>query len=365
MRRSAHATDFMQIKRRSSRTWLRRLCIAATLAACSEHETDSQDQKSDGGASSASAECHASPMPTTLHEGGVTGLAIDGNDALFVDGALWRIPLTGGSPTKVADVDGAYGLVRVPGFAYVTGEHATGSVGPKTTSESGLYAVPLDGGDPVLVHDQFTLFHAVADARSVYIAGASDGVLVYTPPSTDATTLDLGTNTVSLRALAERGSYVYAAAEDLSTNLDKPHGAILRIAKKGGAAKTLITTEGLPDDLAVDDQGIYWVEEAPYGTFGDGHIARADLDGKHEQSLADVSASSIAIDDEYVYFLADALSRVPKRGGSVTTLVEDLHGPGLLRISGADAVWVERYSKAKSDPTPSSLMAVCTHGARR
>jgi hypothetical protein len=342
------------MKYRSLRKWLRSLCIASALAACNE----------EGGASSASAECHASPMPGTLHEGGVTGLAIDGDDALFVDGALWRIPLAGGSPTKVADVDGAYGLVSAAGFAYLTGEHVTGAAGPKTTSEPALYAVPLDGGDPVWVRDQFTLDYAAADAHSVYIAGASNGVLVYTPPSTDAVTLGLGTNTVSLRALAEHGAYVYAAAEDLS-NLDKPHGAIQRIAKTGGAAKTLITTDGLPDDLAVDDQGIYWIEEAPYGTFGDGHIARSDLDGKHVESLAGVSASSIAIDDEYVYFVAEDLSRVPKLGGAVTALVKGLKGPGLLRISGADAVWVDRASKAKSDPTPSSLMAVCTHGARR
>jgi hypothetical protein len=299
-------------------------------------------------------------VPATLYQGGVTGLAIDGDSALFVDGALWRIPLLGGSATKVADVDGAYGLASVGHFAFLTAEHAVGAVGPKTSSESALYAVPLDGGDAVLVRDQFSFSYAVADVRSVYLTDAGGAILVYTPPSTVATTLSIDVK-LSLRALAEHGSYLYVAAEDLA----KQKGVILRIVKKGGATKTLITTAGLPDDLAADDQGIYWIEEAPYGTFGDGHIARADLDGTHVESLAGVSASSLAIDDDYVYFLADSLSRVPKRGGKVATLVDGLTGAGLLRVSGADALWVDRYSKALSDPTPSSLMTVCTHGARR
>jgi hypothetical protein len=352
----------MQRRRIDHRTWLRSLCIAAILSACTEPGT-SQDQTSDAGASSVTAECHASPVPAALHEGGATGLAIDADEALFVDGALWRVPLLGGSPTKVADVDGAYGLVIAAGFAYLTGEHAVGAVGPKTSSESALFAVPLDGGDPLLVRDQFSFTNAVADAHSVYLAGSGGDILVYTPPSTVATTLSIDVK-LSVRALAEHGSFLYVAVEDLS-NFDTPKGVILRVAKKDGATKTLITTEGLADDLAVDDQSIYWIEEAAYGTFGDGHIARADLDGRHVDSLADATASSLALDDDYVYFLTDSLSRVAKDGGAVTTLATGLNGPGLLRIAGADAVWVDRYSKAKSDATPSSLMAVCTHGARR
>ena len=297
-------------ERRSSSAWLRGLCVATVLWGCAEDGTNSLDQTSDAGASSASAECHASSMPATLHEGDVTGLAIDGDTALFVDGALWRIPLAGGAPVKVADVDGARGLASAAGFAYVTGEHAVGAVVPKTESEPALYAVPLDGGDPVLVRDQFSLTYAVADTRSVYLADSGEGILVYTPPSMVATKLGIDIK-LSVRALAENGSYLYVAAEDL-TNLEKHNGVILRVAKKGGATKALITTEGLPDDIAVDDQGIYWIEEAPYGTFGDGHIARADLDGKHVDSLASVSASSLAMDDDYVYFLADSLSGVPE-----------------------------------------------------
>jgi hypothetical protein len=61
--------------------------------------------------------------------------------------------------------------------------------------------------------------------------------------------------------------------------------------------------------------------------------------------------------------LWDTLSRIPKAGGDPEVLASGFSGAGFLRIAGADAAWIDRYTKAQSDPTPASLMAMCVLGA--
>jgi hypothetical protein len=332
------------------------LIIGALVAGC-EGQTISDASGTD--ASTAPLHCNAPKTAATLYHGGVTGLAVVGGQAVFVDQALFRVPLGGGSPTMLAKVDEAYGLVVGGGFAYFTGSHAVGSVDPqgKQPSESALFSAPITGGDPTLVRDQFSWLYAVGDESSVYIAGPATGdILRFTPPSTTPTRLNIGQ--LSIRALTAHGSDLYAAAEDLS-NSGAPHGAIVRVPKKGGAALKLVVTAGLPDDIAVDDHGIYWIEGPPYGTFGSGRIAGGDLNGGHVVTLSTTSANAIALDDLYIYFVSDTLSRIPKSGGPAETLAHGLEGPGLLRISGADAIWVDLFTKALSDPRPSALMALC------
>jgi hypothetical protein len=327
------------------------LMIAALAVSCGGAGTDGE---------TAALHCNAPKRVTTLYQGGVTGLAIVGSRAVFVDQALFRVSLAGGSPTMLAKVDDAYGLVVAGGFGYFSGSHAVGSVDAqgKQASESALFSAAIAGGEASLVRDQFSWLYAAADESSVYIAGPVTGeIFKLTPPSAMSTTLKIGE--LSIRALTAHGPDIYAAAEDLSSSAVS-HGVIVRVPKKGGAATRVLVTDGLPDDIAVDDHAIYWIEEPPYGTFGSGRIARAGLDGKHVVTLSTTSANAIALDDRYVYFVSDTLSRIPKDRGTEEALASGLEGPGLLRISGADAVWVDLFTKALSDPRPSSLNAVCT-----
>jgi hypothetical protein len=197
---------------------------------------------------------------------------------------------------------------------------------------------------------------AADDVSAYFVAPGFGELLVFTPPSTTARTIDGGR--VAVRALTTHGSAVYIAGQDYSTPAGD-HGAIVRVAKTGAARVQLLSLAGLPNDIAVDDHAIFWLESSPYGTFDIGHLARADLDGSHPMALAMTDASSLALDEEYVYFVDDGLHRVPKAGGAEETLVPGLEGASLLRIAGADATWVNLATKALSDARPSELMALC------
>jgi hypothetical protein len=307
--------------------------------------------------------CNAPSVPTTLHSGGITGAAIvDDHVVLAADGhALERVSLADGTAETLLSAEYIYGVHVANATAYFTSNHPVGPATPqgKQPLESALFSLPLAGGDTTLLRDRFAAQSATSDATSAYFAGVGFGeILVFTPPGTDAVTFNLGR--LAIRALTTHANDVYAAAQDYTTPAGD-RGAIARMAKNGTAAKVLVTTAGLPNDIAVDDQAIYWLEDAPYGTFGPGHIARSDLDGTHVTTLAMVDASALALDAQYVYFVNDSLSRIPKQGGPVEELVPGLEGAGQLHVSGADAVWVNLDGKALSDARPSALMAMCLH----
>lgn len=76
-------------------------------------------------------------------------------------------------------------------------------------------------------------------------------------------------------------------------------------------------------------------------------------------TLSNLNASALAVDATYLYALFDILSRIPKTSGVPETLASGFSGAGVPLLEGADAVWVDRHSKAMSDPTPSSVMAMC------
>ena len=133
----------------------------------------------------------------------------------------------------------------------------------------------------------------------------------------------------------------------------------------GGPTDRLLTLPGYPDNLLVDDQALYWIDQPAVGTFGNTRVVRADLDGQNETPLVDDSNSvgsptEIALGPSDLYFTSDSLlARLPKAGGAIETIATDLSGAGLLQISGADVVWVDNYSRALSSTSPTPIEALC------
>ena len=194
-------------------------------------------------------------------------------------------------------------------------------------------------------------------------AGPSGGVLKITPPSTIPVSLTFD-GTFSIRSLAVDATYLYAAVGDLSTS--PGNGLIVRMPKSdaGGTTDRLLTLPGFPDDLLVDGQGLYWIDQPAVGTFGNSRIVRADLDGSNETPLVDGSNSTdspgqIALGPSDLYFTTGSLARVPKAGGTIETIATDLSGAGLLQVSGADVVWVDNYNRALSSTSPTPIEALC------
>ena len=116
-----------------------------------------------------------------------------------------------------------------------------------------------------------------------------------------------------------------------------------RTPAKGSCTAGVVTDLVEAYDLAMDDQNIYFVE-------GEDIIARVSRSGGTPQLLGETPGSSIlslAIDDTRVYFTVldgvDGMGRicsVPKSGGTVQTLVNNLKTPYDLVVDSQFVYWV-------------------------
>jgi hypothetical protein len=317
-----------------------------------------------GSASAAIAPCRAPSTPTALVSTFISGAAIAGDQILFVDDALEAIPFSGGTPQTIASGgEDMRGLTLVGDAAYFTAEHPVGDPDPngKQPSAEALFSASIGSGNVTMIADDLVSTYSIVDDSSAYFSGFGLGSIVkFTPPSTTPTMIDAGK--IETRGLAVRGDDLYVAGIDYGAG-NGMTGIIARVSKNGGAATMLVHLAGLPLGVAIDDRALYWIEEAPYGTFGTGRIARADLDGKNEKTLATIDASELVLDHDSVYFLSDSLNRIPKAGGAIEVLATGLEGPAFLQISGADAIWVNLEGRALSETRPMTLTAMCLHPA--
>jgi hypothetical protein len=98
-------------------------------------------------------------------------------------------------------------------------------------------------------------------------------------------------------------------------------GAILKIAKSGGAVTTLASGLATPQAIAVDDRAVYWVESgsAAGGYTNGGVWAIAKTGGMRQQLAADNGQPhTLTADSTTIYWGgADAINGVSKFGGAV------------------------------------------------
>jgi len=304
--------------------------------------------------------CLTGPGVTTLVESRGSGLAVDGDHVLVLgSNEVMRVPIAGGTPVTLAQAADPYGLLVIGDNIYFTAMHDSGPVDfqgkqPSTTS---LYVLPLAGGQPSIFLPTAPIAETwTTDGVSLFIA-SGQGVAMLTPPAT--TTVDLpfdGKGVID--AIAVNGDYVYVATQELAQNVPK-NGAIQRLSKSGGAPQRIVADIGHPWNLVADDSGIYWAEDPPTGTYGNGHIMRAALDGTGITALSAHESTAMAIAGDNLYFESDIIGRMPKNGGDETTIVTGQTGEDFLKVAGGNLVWVNHASKALSDSTPTTVNTAC------
>ena len=111
---------------------------------------------------------------------------------------------------------------------------------------------------------------AVADSTAIYFNGFGDGIVRVAVADGARTDLALPAG-LSVDAIAVNGGAVYVAAQDLAST-SPTNGLIMKMPATGGPAQTLITNIGHPWSLVADASGLFWVEDPPVGSFGDGHL---------------------------------------------------------------------------------------------
>jgi hypothetical protein len=298
-------------------------------------------------------------QPRMLAHGIFSGLYLANGTVLATGSDLQRFPLNGDPALTLAQASGMRGLVVVGQTAYFTADHPVGAptAQGKQSSTTALYSVPLAGGTATLFIDMpLNIDGAVTDGTAIYFNGYGAGIVRVVVADGSASTLPLA---LGVNAIAVHGGVVYAAATDL-TSTNPSNGLIVRMPTTGGPPQTIVANIGHPWSLVADANGLYWAEDPPVGVFGDGHVARAGLDGSGVRTLLPHGARALAVDGADLYFAWDAIGKVPLGGGAVTTLVPGpLKAPGMFTISNGNAVWVDPVFQALSDPTEPLLVTTC------
>jgi hypothetical protein len=314
-----------------------------------------------GAAGQSGCPAGATPLqPRMLGQGLFTGLDLTGGTVLATGTELQRFSLTGDPALTLTQASDMLGLVVVGQTAYFTAGHPVGAPNAqgKQSRTTALYSVPLAGGVATLVLDMpLNIDGAVTDGTAIYFSGYGGGIMRFVAADASQSTLSLALS-LEVNAIAVHDGVVYVAAIDLGS-ASPTNGTIVAIPATGGSARTVLGNIGHPWNLVAAASGLYWVEDPPVGTFGNGHVARAGLDGSSVRTLMLHGARALALDGGYLYFAWDTIGKVPVAGGQESTLVPGLKTPGLLAVSGGNAVWVDPTSQALSDPTVPSLMTTC------
>jgi hypothetical protein len=191
-----------------------------------------------------------------------------------------------------------------------------------------LVRVPRDGGCPrdrPLVAGVSTL---LVDAEHVYYASSAEG---------------LARLRKDLTAAPERiGAAVTSPLAGDTANLYFLRGPdVVRLAKSGWQEQRLGTWTGATL-VDVDDQAVYVARPTTEQVRDDGTIVRSDggirrlaKDGGAASELTTVSAETLAVAGEWLYFtFGSVLARIPRQGGPVTE-VGTLALPRGLRAAGS------------------------------
>jgi hypothetical protein len=158
----------------------------------------------------------------------------------------------------------------------------------------------------------------------------SDGTAVFFVTGGTVASQQQGTNNIKRISLADgavskivTGAKVIPAAAlavDDKYLIWSDSGNLLRVEKAGGKGESLVTGSGQPDEIAFDEQNLYWLLWTGEGS-PPAPLMFASLDGGQAKQLTPPQppTSGLALDGDYVYWMtAEGIKRVPKAGGEIT-----------------------------------------------
>lgn len=193
----------------------------------------------------------------------------------------------------------------------------------------GLMRSGLDGENPALLAEGVVLALAVDQSHVYWAAG---GRVQRTPRA--------GGPTTELWNAGVQGAIHALAVDDTHVYTTHRGGTVSRVSKSAGEASVLAEGQADPRDLEVDEQAVYWVDFHTQGN--DGAIRSVPKDGGPVTTVAlgqQMIGTKIAIDDQYVYFVAGELLRVPKSGGTPNLLVPDLYNVQGIAVDDVGVYW--------------------------
>jgi hypothetical protein len=250
-------------------------------------------------------------------------------------GAVSKVPLSGGTPTKLADRI-AYTSALSVGPTSVYFEQFYG------TESSSVQSLPKNGGAPTVLANFVGVPIAwVFDGTAIYTSlydgqpgsqfativpldgrptgtleagmplGVNDGVLYFRPlvGALASRTINGGPITTLWTGPGDIGAVVFENGYVVALQSNGNPGSLLRMPLAGGAVETLVTGLDFATSLAVDGSGLYWGENY--------RLRRRAPDGTVETLYQDVRQFQASIKTD-----ANAIYWVDTRGGVDGVLVK-------------------------------------------
>lgn len=241
--------------------------------------------------------------PTTLASSQMVpqGIAVDHSDVYWANlDAVWKIPIEGGEPFKLADTS----LLRDDFGDFAVAIDTTRVYWHAITS---IVAVEMAGGTPTILADnQDPAPHGVAiDDTAVYWAADFQGIMK-TPLDgalSGNSTVEIASESLYVTSLAVDDQNVYWVANG---SLDAKRSKIQKASKNGGSVVTLASEQdGGSRAIAADETTVYWTT--------DHAIMSVPIDGGPVATLApsEYTPRDIAVDDKNIYWTSD--DKVRKR----------------------------------------------------
>jgi hypothetical protein len=270
------------------------------------------------GESSESSQVSGTPTngPITLASGLNIpgGIAVDSTSVYWTEanatngGSVKKVSINGGTVTTLASgLNSGEGLLAVNVVVDSTSVY-WGEVSTNNTNDA-VRKVPINGGTvTTLAPASNNLLGIAVDATNVYFAeqGLSK---VSKVPIGGGTATQLGNMWNYPIGIAIDSTSVYGA---VNNNWWAGNGSVQKISINGGSATTLASGLNAPVYIAVDATSVYWTENLVYNG------------GTSEQGNG-----------------TGVVKKVPKGGGTVTTLASGLNASGGIAVDSTNVYWSE------------------------
>lgn len=201
-----------------------------------------------------------------------------------------------------------------------------------------VMAAGLQGGSAATIASGLSLPYAIAtDGENVYWADNAGGALLA------ASTTAAGAPVTIVSGLGDINAFVVNAGSIYAN----PGGSVVRAAIDGGSPQVVVADAGA-GSIAADTAAVYWGALKADG----GALFSAPLDGGTSRELASLpwSPVTIVVDGDTIFWTVfnGYVMRMPRGGGTPTTIASGLNAAYGLAVDSAFAYWTTQDAVMKA-----------------